>query len=446
MISLLFIIPGIKLIGIGGNHMSLPFLNELKHKQIKPLIFEGLNRKELIEDKELSYAKNLDTELAPAICPRKSAKVLKTMQGATDFLIVEGKQVYIQGTNFVYDGAVKGTVTSGKKAIVDFNGNLVIFPDKKYYDYIEDEFGTFTCPYDIEFTTVHYNRIFGIKGSNVYASKVGDFKVWDEYGGTQMDSWAADVYSDGDFTGITSYQDHVVFFKRDQMYELYGYTPSQFKIMESSKMGCIDDRSISEVAGMLMFVSEQGVQTYAGGFPREISDKLNIKGLSKAASIGDGRKYYVCVDKVVYIYDSWMGLWMAYMDVDVVQFAKSDNDIYALAADGKVYQLEAGTEIVEWEAITKEFDEQSFLKKKLRTIRLKVRMDDDAELSIYVSRDEKPFVLHKIVRQVDYYYRSNREIFVEIPLIRATNYQIKFVGKGRSVVYGEKEFVYGSDR
>ena len=69
-----------------------------------------------------------------------------------------------------------------------------------------------------------------------------------------MDSWAADVYIPGDFTGVTSYQDHVVFFKRDQMYELYGYIPSQFKVVESAKVGCIDYRSITEIQGIIFLI------------------------------------------------------------------------------------------------------------------------------------------------------------------------------------------------
>ena len=45
----------------------------------------------------------------------------------------------IDGTDFYYDGTKKGTVKKGKKSVIDFNGNIVIFPDKKYYDYVEDK-------------------------------------------------------------------------------------------------------------------------------------------------------------------------------------------------------------------------------------------------------------------------------------------------------------------
>ena len=99
---------------------------------------------------------------------------------------------------------------------------------------------------------------------------------------------------------------------------LYGYIPSQFKIVESAKIGCIDNRSISEVAGMLFFMSEKGVQTYSGGFPRSISDKLNLGPVTSASAIGDGRKYYISIDGVTYIYDTWQSIWLPYMNLDVI--------------------------------------------------------------------------------------------------------------------------------
>ena len=426
--------------------MKMPILENIENTFTQPLLFQGLNMKELIEDKEISFGINLDSELIPAIAPRKPMSILETRTAPHNFMMVEGKPMYVDSTNLVYNGVVRGRVTAGRKSIVDFNGFLVIFPDKKYYDYIDDEWGSFDCPYDIDFTTVYYNRIFGISGSDIYASKVGDFKTWDEYAGLETDSWAADVYSDGDFTGITSYQDHVIFFKRDQMWELYGYTPSQFKIMEASKMGCVDDRSISEVGGMLFFLSETGVQTYAGGFPREISERLNITNLEKGAAIGDGRKYYICIDKVVYTFDTWNGVWTPYADIDVVDFAKSDNEIYAMTTDGKVYHFEDGEEIVEWEAKTKKFDDGTFRKKSIKSVKLKVQMDVNAELFVYVSADERPFVLHKHIRQVDTFYRKSREVWATIPLKRASTYQIKIIGKGKSIVYGEREFVVGSEK
>lgn len=428
--------------------MKLPQLFEIENTQYGRLLFRGINKNEIISDEELADGKNLDSELIPAICPRKPIEKIKKLNDPQFFQIINGKLCYIDGTDFYYDGTKKGTVKKGKKSVIDFNGNIVIFPDKKYYDYVEDEWGEFEAP-DIDYATVHYNRIFGIKGSDVRASKPGQFKEmihWEDFSGTALDSWAADVYSPGDFTGITTYQDHVVFFKGDQMYELYGYIPSQFKILETAKVGCIDYRSIAEVAGMLFFVNEKGVQVYTGGMPRTISQKLNIQKLTSGVGIGDGRKYYISFDGTTYIYDTWSQLWYPYLDKEIINFSKDDKDIYALASDGYIYKLESGDEQVEWMAETKIYDEGLFNKKYLKAIRLKLKMDLDAELKVYVRVDEGDYRLRHYLKNTELYHKTHRESIIKIPMQRASNYQIKLEGKGRAIVYGEKEYAVGSDK
>ena len=230
------------------------------------------------------------------------------------------------------------------------------------------------------------------------------------------------------------------------MYELYGYTPSQFRILEAAKVGCVDNKSISEVGGMLFFMSEKGVQSYSGGFPRNISDKLNLNNVTSAAAIGDGRKYYVSIENEVYIYDTWQNAWMPYMNTSIIDFGKSDNDIYALGANGNIYLLENGNEIVDWEAITKLFDDGTFRKKSVKAIRLKVQMDIDSEIYVYLRNDERDWVLHKTIKQYEKFYRSKRDILITLPIKRAETYQIKIVGKGNALVYGEREFIVGSDK
>lgn len=425
--------------------MKLPYLQDLGNTQSKALVFSGINKKDLIEDTEIADGYNLDSEYIPAIGPRKSMELQTPLASPKRLFTANNKLVYINGTDFYYDGLLKGTVSSNATSLVDFNGNIVIFPDKKYYDYMLGTFGTFDCPYEIDYATVHYNRIFGVKGSNVYASKVGDFKIWDDYSGTELDSWAADVYSPGDFTGITNYQDHVIFFKSDQMYELYGYTPSQFKILESAKVGCIDDRSISEVGGVLFFMSESGIQTYSGGFPRTISEKLNLDNITSATAIGDGRKYYVSVGGTTYIYDTWQNTFIPYMQGDVIEWAKIVDDIYFLKSNG-IYKLSSGTEQVEWSFTSKRFDEGIFRKKSIKSIKLKANLGTAAELNIYVKLDEREWVLHKTIKQVDKFYQTHRDIVTTIPLKRASNYQIKVAGKGFATIYGEREFIVGSEK
>ena len=424
--------------------MQLPYIQNTRRIISKPLLFSGLNRKQIIDDSELSNGKNLNTETLPALSPRKPHKAI-TGTIASTAMLVNDKLVMVSGTSFYYDGVARGTLTAGSKSMVDFNGKIVIFPDKKYYDYGTSTFGSMTCPYDIDYATVHYNRIFGIKGNNIYASKLGEFDTWEDYSGTELDSWATDVEGHGDFTGITTYQDHVVFFKRDQMFELYGYTPSQFRVLEVNKVGCIDFRSIAEVSGTLIFASEEGILTYAGGVPRSISDKLNIKHLDRAVAGTDGRNYFATIAGETYSFDSIQNTWLPYMSGEVNMYARGTNKLYFATTEG-VYELGAGTEYGSWEAVTKEYDEGIFNKLSLKSIKLKLRLDPGSEVEILVRLDGKEWVQHKIIKEPETSYNPLREVLTTIPMKRSTTYQIMLRGQGRALVWGEREYYIGSEK
>ena len=424
--------------------MKFPKMSTPNNMRTSPLLFKGINRNKVIGDDELSDGFNLDTKNLPAITPRLPMSILSTLTAPSQYGTVDGNHFYINNNNFFYKGIQKLTLTSGRKSIVDFNGNLVIFPDKKFYNWQDGTSGTFTSP-DIDYAVVHYNRVFGIKDNYVYASKVADFKIWDEFNGTEMDSWSADVYSDGMFTAIASYQDHVIFFKKNLMYELFGYTPSQFRIIESSKIGCVDIESIAEVRGVLYFANEDGIQSYSGGFPRAVSDKLNLSNVTSANAISANGNYYVYVDSKVYIFDMEKNTWLPYMNKAVIDFAKDGEDVVVLCTDKNVYKLETGSEVVIWQAVTKNYDGGMFNKKYVKNIKLKARLADNAELKVYIAYDELEFSLVKYIKNTDKYHIEQRDVKVRLPLKRCANYQIKFEGRGSIVLYGEKDILIGSD-
>ena len=56
--------------------MKLPYLQDLGNTQSSPLVFSGINKKDLIEDTEFSDGSNLDSEYIPAIGPRKPIELI----------------------------------------------------------------------------------------------------------------------------------------------------------------------------------------------------------------------------------------------------------------------------------------------------------------------------------------------------------------------------------
>ena len=176
----------------------------------------------------------------------------------------------------VYDGK---TVVEG-----EFTKRLLIFPDQMsmYFDVTEDKktAGTTFTLYDmndsskgivvppIKYATVHLSRLFGVSDGCVFASGFNDYTDWaldttddglGDDGYDEKNAWMSQTQSntkaDGNFTGITTFQGHVVCFKRDFMHEIYN-TKNPFRLVDIYPEGTIDNRTIQDVDGKLIFVQD----------------------------------------------------------------------------------------------------------------------------------------------------------------------------------------------
>ena len=114
-------------------------------KRLEPQTIQwaGLNKNPYIQDNQFSSTTNLSTKNYPWLSPRPARTAVVTLSGTGHALFnAPAKVCWVDDTNFKYDAATKGTVTASSKSMVDFNGRIGIFPDKKYYDYVEDSFAT----------------------------------------------------------------------------------------------------------------------------------------------------------------------------------------------------------------------------------------------------------------------------------------------------------------
>ena len=214
---------------------------------------------------------------------------------------------------------------------------------------------------NLKHVTVHLSRVFGVDDDRVYASGYNDYANWnldtvDEY--NEANAWCSPSQSNtkagGKFTGITTFQNHVICFKHDFMHEIYN-TKNPFRIQDIYAEGAIDNRTIQDVDGKLIFVSEDDVKVYTGSNPRIIGYKLNMPQYDYAVSGTDNRNYYLyCEDdngiRHLYVYDTLTDMWSE-QDIDqmVISFAHNKNGMYMLCEDGCVYRMD-----------TNNYDEQTW--------------------------------------------------------------------------------------
>ena len=430
--------------------MRLPNLPYAGKKTKRSTIqWSGLNKKAFINDNELSSATNLSTKNFPLISPREPRESLHTLVSGT--ALSTGLQLaWVDGTDFKYNNVSKGVVTSSVKYMTGFDGNILIFPDKKYYDYETDTFGTFgtgTYPTtgsvpDINYSATMGNRVWGVKDDDIYASALGDYTDWTTFDGVNTDAYATDTGTNGAFTGIVSYKGTILAFKTDRAFKLFGSLPSNYQFIEISRLGCTNHKSIYEVNGVLFWLSPQGVCAYTGGVPELISENLEENYVS-GVSGGDNRRYFLSLydgtGYTLYTYDTWESVWLEEDNLDVDDFILLDSYVYALSGN-IIYKLNSGTETVESEAITKQYTEEMNEKKGYSDLLFRADLEDNASLRIYVKVDNREFTLVK-----SYSSRGFSTFKTMIPIKRADHFQIKIVGSGEFKLYQmERRFHIGS--
>lgn len=409
--------------------MEMPYL-AVSNQKIKDEIlqFRGFDNSPGARLDTLHHTKNLSAAKYPYAVTRGPREVINTLTNPKA-LFAAGKLCWVDGTDFYYDGTIKGTVTAGPKSIVDINGHVVIFPDKVYYDYIGNLWGSFTSP-DIDYATVWNNRVWGVKDQDIYASKLGDFKLWSTFDGLSSDSYATDVAGNQPFNGIVAYQNHITLFQLDnKFYEVYGDKPSNFSVHEVTVIGTLNSKAIEEVNSMLYYLHRNGVQVYSGGLPRPISENIDKKYVSGVfgsdkkvlyASLYDGTSYDL------FTYDTYANLWYREDNLSVIDFAFLDGVLYGLAADGSVIKFNSGIEVVDWELETQEFTYQVTRKKQLKEMYIRLDIELGSEAYVYIRYDNKSYDLVKRLAYNPYYKLAT----VALPVRKCESFQVKIAGKG----------------
>lgn len=279
----------------------------------------------------------------------------------------------------------------------------------------------------LDYGVVYNNRIICVKGNDIRASALGDFSNFTEYADeagnpSATGAYATDVGSAGDFTGICAYNNVLLLFKKDIVYEMYGYMP--YTITELCSTGCIDNDSICSIDGVLYWASPKGIVRYSGGVPSVISTQIDIRtdGICKAGT--DGRKYYVYDGYKTFVYDTYYQMWHIEDDTSVKMRYNHINDLYMVCEDG-IYKVDSGKENVEWEFTTKDYTFSSKERKNLSKLWIRTEMARNSKLEIYVRQNGGEW------SRVAVKTAENDEMFdFKLRVKKCDSYTIKFKGRG----------------
>ena len=256
---------------------------------------------------------------------------------------------------------------------------------------------------NIKYAAVHLSRLFGVDDDRVYASGYNDYTNWnldtiDEY--NESNAWCSPAQSNtkagGVFTGITNFQGHIVCFKRDFMHEIYN-TKNPFRIQDIYAEGAIAHRTIQDVDGRLIFVSEDDVKIYTGSNPRIIGYYLNMPEYVNAVSGTDGRCYYLyCEDadgnKRLFVYDTIAENWSEQTIYDtVLSFAHNKHGMYMLCDDGYIYKMDTGDYRHSWSFETDLITNETVNIKHIKKIQMFADIASGANIKAYILYDDEEF-------------------------------------------------------
>lgn len=102
--------------------------------------FQGYNHNLYAQDGEIWDELNMTSDFYPLMSPRRPRYLYKNLT-TPNGLYAKDNLCWVDGTGFYVDGVQKGTVSNGRKLFAALGAYIVILPDKKYYNSMEDEFG-----------------------------------------------------------------------------------------------------------------------------------------------------------------------------------------------------------------------------------------------------------------------------------------------------------------
>lgn len=307
---------------------------------------------------------------------------------------------------------------------------------------------------DMDFIVENQNRLWGCKGSTIFSSKLGDPTNFNYFTSgitnNSADSYAVSVGSDGDFTGCVSFPSHIVFFKESYIHKLYGGNkPSSYQIttLECNGMEKGSHKSGVTVDGVLYYKSPIGIMAYTGDYPVHITSSFKYRYVNAVAG-SDKQKYYISMKNTatneweMFAFDFARKLWHKEDNAHAVEFAVLNGDLLYLdkketetgnLSDIRYIIAPSEEQIVKedkkipWQAVFGEFDEILENKKIYSKLQLRLTMEKEAELSVWIATDESEWLLVANLKN-----ERKRSVYIPIIPRRCDKFKIKLEGVGRT--------------
>lgn len=293
-----------------------------------------------------------------------------------------------------------------------------------------------TAP-DIDFICESDNRLYACSSAKheIYASKLGDPTNWNAFEGISTDSYAATVGSDGDFTGCISFMGYVLFFKEESILKLYGSKPSNFQLTSYPYRGVAKgcDKTLTIVNETLYYAARNCIMRFDGAVPESISDKLgNLLNESGTAGHYNNKLFIWLENKTagnaLYVYDTRFQFWHEESTEGAAYSVHGDGELYYIDLKGALRTIEdaAGSEKVEWYAVSGKQTDGSMNRKRITQLQLMIDAPKDTLFEVLIAYDESP-LWERVYTKRD---RGRTSSQINISPKKCTYFRYKIKGTG----------------
>lgn len=300
---------------------------------------------------------------------------------------------------------------------------------------------------ELDRITAFNNRVWGISGGKVYASKLGDPIEWndfsaDSYGVLPSSCFSASAGTDGKFTGIIPHGNYVYALKENFIHRIYGDTPDEYTISNLEAPGVLKDTDTLSVCGIyLMYASSNGVCILRDGYPKIISQKIgDINPICAASCNG---KYYILCSKesgrVIYVYDIQNDVWTMQScapDADNLCFSSgkicySEGGalIYLSGDDGDEYEKD-----VHW-MFRIRFDRNNFSKNTALRAVARIALEKNASYTVRAFYDDDT---RGAICGMCYDETGHGYSLMQLPVKKDLGFYLEFKGVGGFTIRGIK--------
>ena len=304
---------------------------------------------------------------------------------------------------------------------------------------------------EMSYITECNNRLWGCAkdGHEIYCCKLGDVKNWNLFKGSSIDSWAATIGSDGQFTGAITYLGYPMFFKEDCIIKIAVSAVGGHQTKETRCRGVQNGSYASLIVlnEVLYYKSSTGVCGYNGSLPYSISDELGEINYNNAVAGAISDKYYIsmCDNKGEYsmfVFDTKNGIWCKEDDTRALAFCRYKDDLYYIDFADKKMKSVGGTlpydvpekdteNKVDWFVESGPIGYSSPDNKYVGRITMRITMEFGTNVDFFIQYDSSGEWEHKFNMSGT----GTRTFSIPIIPKRCDHFRYKIVGRGACKIH-----------